>query len=285
VLLLVGLAATFGGLALHFRNSGHSRTAAAPAGSVTTAHGHNHGGAAPTGDGGLGMVNGLEMRLTATPGAGKAVPLTFQVLKGSTPQLQFAQAHARLLHFVLVNSDLSSFQHVHPTMDAAGTWTATVDLAPGTWRAVADSSPVLANNTPTPTVLAVQFSVLGERAATQTEFPVTNTAVVDGYTVTGSGEMGVGHGHNYTLHITKDGAPVTDIGEYVGAYGHLVAFDTATLSYTHLHPARELVAGQTIGPDVVFASQLPKDGRYKLFFQFHAGGADHLAPLVINVME
>ena len=79
-LLLVGLAATFGGIALRFQKSSaesepHEHTAN---GGMA---GMNHGMA--TGDGTPGVVNGLEMKLLAAPAAGDASPITFKIFNAA----------------------------------------------------------------------------------------------------------------------------------------------------------------------------------------------------------
>jgi hypothetical protein len=289
ILLLVGLVATFAGLSLHFLNkkTQSMTTSASADGHVHTTGGAmagmNHG--ATTGDGGLGIVNGLELKLLSAPTGAGEMPISFQIVNGSAPQVGFAEAHTKLLHLVAVRTDLTGFQHVHPTMTPDGTWSTSLRVTPGTWRLVADSSPLLMGGMAMPTVLAAEFKVPGDAPAVAVAPPIAKVGTVDGYTVTATGEIGVGHPHAFTLTVTKGGAPVTDLGEYLGAYGHLVAFDTKTLTYTHLHPGRELTPGVNIGPDVVFQSQLPKDGIYKLFFEFNAGGSVHKAELVLNVYE
>jgi hypothetical protein len=290
ILLLVGLVATFAGLSLHFFNRrphGVTTPAVAADGHVHSTGdamaGMNHG--ATNGDGGVGMVNGLELKVLSSPSAAGEMPISFQIVNGSAPQTAFAEAHTKLLHLVVVRSDLSGFQHVHPTMAADGTWSTILKVTPGTWRLVADSAPLLMGGMAMPTVLAAEFNVPGDAPGLAAAPALTKVATVDGYTVTATGEIGIGHPHTFKLTLTKDGAPVTDIGEYLGAYAHLVAFDTKTMTYTHLHPGRELTPGVNIGPDIVFQSQLPKDGIYKLFFEFNAGGSVHRAELVLNVYE
>ena len=66
-LLLVGLVATFGGIALRFQKSSAESQPHVHAADGGMA-GMNHGMA--TGDGTPGVVNGLEMKLLAAPAAG-----------------------------------------------------------------------------------------------------------------------------------------------------------------------------------------------------------------------
>jgi hypothetical protein len=280
-LLLAGLAATFGGIALHFQKS-----SAESQPHVHTADGGmagmNHGMA--TGDGTPGPVNGLELKLLAPPIAGDASPLTFKIMNGATAITDFKETHTKLLHFIAVKKDLSGYQHIHPTLASDGTWSTTAKLTPGTWRFIADTLPIIPGTMSMQMTLATEVVIPGETTPAP-PLVLGRTTSVDGYTVTAKGDIGIGHAHNFTLTVSKDGKPVTDLGEYLGAYGHLVALDSKTLTYTHLHPGRAAEPGVLIGPDVVFPAQLPKDAVYKLFFEFNAGGSVHLAELALDIYE
>jgi hypothetical protein len=280
-LLLVGLAATFGGIALRFQKSSaesqpHVHTA--DGGMAGMSHGM------ATGDGTPGMVNGLEMKLLAAPAAGDTSPITFKIMNGATAITEFSETHTKLLHFIAVKKDLSGYQHIHPTLALDGTWSTTAKLTPGTWRFIADSLPVIPGSMSMQMTLATEAVIPGD-APVAPPLALRKTTTVDGYTVTATGEIGVGHAHNFTLSVSKDGKPVTDLGEYLGAYGHLVALDTKSLGYTHLHAGREVTPGVLIGPDVVFQAQLPKDSVYKLFFEFNAAGSIHMAELALDIYE
>jgi hypothetical protein len=281
-LLLAGLAATFGGIALRMQKSSSAESQPHEHAADGGMAGMKHGMA--TGDGTPGIVNGLELKLLSTPAAGDASPITFKIMNGATTITGFSETHTKLLHFIAVNKDLSGYQHIHPTLAPDGTWSTTAKLTPGTWRFIADSLPVIPGSMSMQMTLATDAVIPGEATAAP-PLVLGRTTSVDGYSVTASGEIGVGHAHNFTLSIAKDGKPVTDVGEYLGAYGHLVALDTKTLTYTHLHPGREAAPGVLAGPDVVFQAQLPKASIYKLFFEFNAGGSVHKAELALDIYE
>src|SRR5258708_29294072 len=71
--------------------------------------------------------------------AGKAASLRFQITgPGGKAVTAFEPDQTKLMHFYLVRSDLTGYQHVHPAMAADGTWTAPLAAAqPGTYRAYA----------------------------------------------------------------------------------------------------------------------------------------------------
>ncbi|MEV0133446.1 hypothetical protein AB0H83_33900 [Dactylosporangium sp. NPDC050688] len=180
----------------------------------------------------------------------------------------FDLVHEKPLHLIVVRQDLSGFQHVHPAMDADGTWRVPVALPDGgPWRAYADFT---ATGGPA-TVLAADLDVPGARRAEPLPAPAT-TVVVDGYTVRLDVHDGV------TLRVERDGRPVTDLQPYLGAAGHLVAIAQRDLAYLHVHPKEP----QTGGPDVGFAVEGAGEGTHRLYFQFQHAGAVHTAEFTVN---
>jgi hypothetical protein len=65
---------------------------------------------------------------------------------------------------------------------------------------------------------------------------------------------------------------------YVGHRGHLVALRDGDLSYSHVHPLPEGGAGE-----IVFHTELPTAGSYRLFLQFKLAGVVHTAPFTVGV--
>jgi hypothetical protein len=195
------------------------------------------------------------------------------------PVTAFDVEHGRKLHLIAVRRDHAGFQHLHPTLDeSTGTWTADAELAPGQWRVFADftatGGPAL--------VLGSDLLVPGQLDAPGTA-QETRTDVVDGYTVTVDGKLRPGEHSSLTLRVTKDGAPVTDLQPYLGAYGHLVALREGDLAYLHVHPGGEPGDGETKpGPDIDFGAEVPSAGRYHLYFDFRHDDVVRTAHFVLD---
>jgi hypothetical protein len=71
--------------------------------------------------------------------AGRAVAISYQIqdFQGMAVT-SFQLDQTKLMHLYIVRSDLTGFQHVHPTMAADGTWTALLAaMEPGAYRAMA----------------------------------------------------------------------------------------------------------------------------------------------------
>jgi hypothetical protein len=108
-------------------------------------------------------------------------------------------------------------------------------------------------------------------------------ARVDGYEVRLDGDLVAGQTSKVTLTVTKDGAPVTDLQPYLGAYGHLVALRTGDLAYLHVHPDGEPGDGKTApGPAVTFYAEVPTATTYRLFLDFQHGGTVRTAEFTVT---
>ncbi|MCZ4121728.1 hypothetical protein [Streptomyces sp. H39-S7] len=215
--------------------------------------------------------------------AGKPAPYRFAVTgPDGKPVTTFAVDQTKRMHFYAIRSDLTGFQHIHPTMAADGTWTAPLDtLAPGSWRMFASFTPDSGAGKSTAFVLSRTVTVPG--AETKAPLPAAaKTADVDGYTVTVKGEPMAGMEHPLAVTVTKAGKPVTDLQPYLDTYAHLTAFHGGDTAFAHLHPTTK-VNGDHGGPELSFNAELPTSGNWRLFLQFQTGGKLHTAALTLKV--
>lgn len=198
------------------------------------------------------------------------------------PVTDFALSQTKRMHFYAIRSDLTGFQHLHPTMAADGTWTADLAaLSPGAWRLFASFSPRTGSGNGRDFVLSRTATVPG--TATGIPLPAAATlAQVDGYTVTVQGEPMAGMAHPLTATFTRNGKPVTDLQPYLASYAHLTAFHEGDAAFAHLHPTTE-VTGHGGGPELAFHAELPSSGNWRLFLQFQTGGTLHTAALTLHV--
>jgi len=206
--------------------------------------------------------------------------VTFQILgPNGKPLTDYATLHDKKLHFIVAKRDLSGFQHVHPTLDDEGTWTAQVALDPGQWRVFADFDPAGKDRQVT---LGADLSVAGEAAPKPLPEPARTDTVGD-YTVTLDGDVMAGADSKLTLTVAKDGKPVTDLQPYLAAYGHLVALRAGDLAYLHVHPDGEPGDGRTKpGPGITFHTAFPSEGSYRLYLDFKHGGVVRTAEFTIE---
>jgi hypothetical protein len=241
------------------------------------------GGTAP-GNGLSDTRDGYHLVSTATtlpPGSPVAYRFTVNGPDGE-PVTDFAVEQTERLHFYAIRSDLTGFQHIHPTMAADGTWSAGLAaLTPGSWRVFTTFTPNSGPAQGSDFVLSRTVTVPGN--ATTAPLPAAATSTrADGYTVTVDGEPTAGTAHRLTVSLSKDGKPVTDLQPYLEAYAHLTAFHEGDTAFAHLHPTTKATTDLG-GPTLPFHAELPTPGNWRLYLQFQTAGTLHTAALTLHV--
>jgi hypothetical protein len=183
---------------------------------------------------------------------------------GSTVR-HFVRENTKLLHLIVVRTDLTGYEHVHPTLGRDGTFTVQLHIArPGTYRAIADFV-----TDGRKYVLGTNLTAPGPVHSTPVPVPVLESRA-DGYAVElqRPAQLTAGRDAQLTFRITRHGQPVDDLQPYLGSYGHLVALHAPELSYSHAHP---ISADPTNGA-ITFNTELNEHGTYRLFLQFQTQG-------------
>ncbi len=208
-----------------------------------------------------------------TPGVTE--PFSFRILgPDGTPVTAFDTRHERQLHLVVVADDLGDYQHVHPTLVADGTWQ--IDLAlprAGGYRAYADFDATGAE----PVTLAADLTAAGLLDPRPLPAPSTD-ATVDGYDVRLDGTVVAGTEAELRFTVSRDGAPVTDLQPYLGAFGHLAAIRAGDHAYLHVHPTDASSA-----EEVVFVVHAPSPGTYRLFLDVRHDDVVRTAAFSVDV--
>ncbi len=188
--------------------------------------------------------------------------------------------HEKRVHLLLVRDDLSQFQHLHPEF-RDGKWVTQTTIAqPGTYQLYLDISPV--GEPPVVLHLPLRIGTSGSDLA----FPVPNPfleATAQGIraNLAPNPAFQAGASTELTFRLTKDGAPVTRIDPYLGAFGHVVILkhDDPT-QFLHVHP---ITSTAPANGEVRFGTTFPSAGRYTLFAQFNAEGTVRTFPITIDV--
>lgn len=255
-------------------SSGHSGT---PAADAHAGHGTSATAAVP---GVTSAQNGFVLTPVTAPGiVGESGTLSFAITgPGGHPVTDYVTSHEKQLHLIVVRTDGTQFRHVHPTLGADGTWSLPWTWAEaGTYRVYADFAPSGGQAL----TLTRTIEVAGTLAPATAQ--VTRTATVDGFTVSLRGDLSAGTTEKLTFTVTRDGAPVTALEPYLGAFGHLVALREGDLAFLHVHPdGDEPKAGQLSGPEVGFATTAPTAGRYFLYLDFQVEGTVRTAAFVLD---
>ena len=212
----------------------------------------------------------LELARRTAP-QGEPFALAFRIVdrRGQTVR-DFDVEHTKRMHFILVRRDLTSFQHLHPTENADGTWSLPVTLGDaGTYRVFADFSVG-----EKPYTLADDIAVDGSVRSQALPAP-TGAVAVDGLRVAlTEGATQARQESDLAFTVTRAGKPVA-IQNYLGAKGHLVALRQGDLAFLHVHPDENRLQ---------FMATFPTAGSYRLFLQFKtADGRLHTAAFTQEV--
>ena len=263
------LAVLFAGAALAGGTVGPD-TEDEPAEEMAGGHGEE-GGEEPSAEGALpGLAvadDGLRLQVDRTRfTAGQAQRLSLRILDAQGRAVRaFQTEQGRRMHLIVVRRDLRRFQHLHPRQAPDGTWSVSLTLPEaGTYRAFADFQVGGEKRTLGEDLFAAgTFAPLALPAA-------ADSAQVDGYSVdlteTTAGEL--------AFDVSRGGRPVTDLEDYLGAKGHLVALREGDLAYLHTHPVQDSLR---------FGVEYPSAGRYRLFLQFKHRGAVRTAAFTQEV--
>lgn len=218
--------------------------------------------------GGLALeANGLQFEPPQTRfESGTASDWTFRITRDDgTTVTEFDDAHGERSHLIVVRRDLTQFQHLHPTLESDGTWRAKGFTLPepGVYRAFVD---VVVDGQPT--TLGYDLFASGSWE-TDPRPSSTRRATAEGYDVELlTEEITARQQSRLTFEVQSNGHPVSELGEYLGALGHLVALREGDLAYLHVHP-------EDTAPDggrVEFSARFPTTGRYRLFLQTNPNG-------------
>lgn len=231
-----------------------------------------------------GSGRSFEMKLNATPGAleaGKPVRLAFRPQDKAAPDapVPLALVHEKKIHLIIVSRDLSEFFHEHPTFGADGAYTQDFTFKTGgDYVLFQDYTPEGDRHQ----LGRQDVTVSGpQRPAVVFDKDVMTWKSTDGYAaeLTFDQPAQVGASLAVKTTITKDGQPVTNLENYLGALGHMVIISEDTKQYLHVHPLDQADKGPAVG----FHTQFEQAGRYRVFLQFNHGGAIHTAAFVVNV--
>ena len=226
--------------------------------------------AVPGSDGLRSQLAGLRLApLSRTLTAGASTTWRFRINGCDGKAVRhFDRDNTKLLHLIVVRTDLSGYQHLHPTLGSDGTFTIELQTArAGSYRAIADF------------VIDARKYVLGTTLTAPgpvRSIPLAAPALegaVDGYDVElqRPARLTAGQEAQLTFRITRHGQPVHDLEPYLGSFGHLVALHAPELAYSHVHP----VSADPASGAITFNTELSEHGTYRLFLQFQIRGRVH----------
>jgi len=194
-------------------------------------------------------------------------------------------AHTRKLHLMVVDPTLQDYQHLHPE--------AGVD--PSEWKVsftpkLAGDYRVFADFTPTATArglyASADIAVAGE--VSESNLPKNWTAEAGDFHFELSAKslpMRAREPIYLTLTIRHHSGDDVTMGEVMGAFAHLVAFDRERTGFAHLHP-QETDLAQALDPAAPvlhFQVTTPQPGRFVIWAQMVLDGEEIFVPFWFEV--
>ena len=197
------------------------------------------------------------------PRPGLATQLHLEVVHPSQKKRvrEFEEVHEKLFHLFAISSDLNSFAHVHPQLNADGTFTLNHTFTqPGEYRMLADFYP----KGGTPQLVSRTFFIAGERK------PAPKLLV----------DMQPKEGENLHVELVTEPpqpiagkktllffriSPHQGLQPYLGAWGHLLAASGDLIDLIHGHPEFP-----EAGPQIQFNVIFPRAGVHRVWVQFQS---------------
>lgn len=232
------------------------------------------------------VANGktYQMKFSAEPAqpvAGQPVMLAFtpQETGNAAAPVPLVVVHEKKIHLIIVSKDLAQFHHEHPEYTAEGNYRAPFTFPKGgDYVLFEDYTPAGSGHQ-----LGRQPMTVSGPKYTPVRFGADQMQWQGdgGYQVALTFDKPLKAGQLLGLKITlrKNGQPVTDLENYLGALGHVVVISEDTERYLHVHPNEQADHGPTIG----FNTNFEQAGRYRVFLQFNHAGQIHTADFTINV--
>ena len=224
----------------------------------------------------------IDPKTPPIPGESSIVRLTFETDGGDAIMPHdLAVTHTQRMHVMIIDPSLDDYHHVHPTADGASN-TYSFEFTPeqaGEYHLFAEMVPV---RTKRQVVALGSIKVEGipGEATTQTRF---ESQVNDYVFRLQAEDFRKGRDTPVGVTIKRTDGQDVDLELTMGAYGHMVAFDSDRNGYKHMHPVEFPTA--TIGNDsqLQFLVNLPNAGHYRLFAQVRINGEEIFAPFDIHM--
>ncbi len=184
-------------------------------------------------------------------------------------------AHEKKMHFIVVPSDFSDYQHVHPEYKDK-LWQVPLTLKNNTaYQAYVD----IESDEDGEETLRVPLRIGTPQTVSKISQKETSLSK-DGIEVKMNAKNGFVSGAENLVTFTLSRAGKNIISEnYLGAKGHVVALGDDPNAFIHGHPDDH---GDS---EVHFAFSFEKAGTYTLFAQFQVGGIVRTYPFTVSVIN
>lgn len=190
---------------------------------------------------------------------------------------ELAVTHTRQLHVLVVDQSLEDYHHVHPeALGPSGQWGFSfLPAHSGRYRIFAEFVPL---RTKQKVIGDVELMVLPPPDGTSPMSVPKRTANISLNIESSPATLSTAVENSFILKF----ADSVKLEPVMGAFGHMVAFDEDLSGFAHLHPK---YTGAEIAerPELSFAFNTPKAGKYRLWAQVKIAGEELFYPFDITV--
>lgn len=226
----------------------------------------------------------FKIEMTSAP-QGAETEMTFIVKDKNGSQIKnFKTVHEKKMHLIVVSEDLAEFEHLHPELQADGSFKVRHAFKHGgKFLLYPDVTP----ENGTQVVQRMEMNVSGEPKTPEKLIADMNLRkTVEGITVTMKPEKELQALTEMTINFVvtdeSTGKPVTDLQNFLGELAHVVVISEDTRDFLHVHPMSSKKPDET---SVMAHTTFPRAGIYKIWAQFQRNNKVITVPYVVNVAE
>lgn len=178
--------------------------------------------------------------------------------------------HEKLMHLIVVSSDLKEYNHLHPVSEEPGVFKTPHTLKDGEYKIFVDIKPKK---------LAYEVQPITFIIGNPSEEHDHGTLEPDTSLVKQTGDYTVAlkptsFNANEEIQLNFDLNGETP-EQHLGALGHVVILDEKADNYIHVHPLH--------GDEPIFETKFTKPGLYKVWAEFKFNGVVNVFPYVIEI--
>jgi len=190
------------------------------------------------------------------------------------------------MHLIAVSQDLAQFQHIHPAASNDEAYTVSTTFPETAVYVLFDE--FMYNEQTVLDRREVNVGQASEKSASLSPDLDPKTEGDLTASLSAPEMIMAGEDVHFTLQVTRDSQPVTDLEPYLGVPAHLIILSSDTRNYAHTHGevgGMESMgsAPSTFGPEITFHYTFPHGGLYKMWAQFGYQGNVITVPYVVEV--
>lgn len=211
--------------------------------------------------------------------AGKQTALSISI-KDNEKNVTLEEAHEMKMHLLVVNEELSWFDHIHPEEQQDGTYSV-METFPtaGNYLLFTDYKP---KGMPGEVTMK-KLEVTGTPSTTSVELSPKAVSTTAGYTVTliNANDLKTNHTQDLQFSVEKNGKELkeADFQNYLRATAHIVMIGKEDKDFLHIHPISDKrfpIYAQT---------NIKKAGIYRMWAQFKIDGQVYTVDFTVDVAQ